>query len=90
MKILLSLILCLLCGCTGVSTVRDAWSFYNTNYDREMSVSTSPDGKPMVSYTIKPKQQAVLSDAQVNELMAHFAEYSAKDGKSVVKPEAAK
>jgi hypothetical protein len=93
-KLLLLACVAALCACSSspdaASPVKDAWSFYNANYDREMSVSTSADGKPQVSYTIKPKQQTVMSDAQVKELMAHFAKLAPQDGKAVVTQEAAK
>lgn len=70
------------------AAVKGAYDFYNDHYDRALSISTTTDGKPQVSYTISPKAApATLTDAQIAQLMAHFATYAAQDGKAVVTPE---
>jgi len=65
--------------------VKSVYDFYNNHYDRSLSISTSTDGKPQVSYTIQPKATpAALTDAQIAQLVEQFARYSARDGKAVV------
>ena len=80
-------------GCTtpAGNAAAEAYNFYNANYDRSLSISTGVDGKPSVNYTIKPKAApAQLTDAQIAELLQHFAEYARRDGKAVVPVEGAK
>ncbi len=76
----------LLAGCSTPAgeAAQTAYSFYNANYDRSLSISTGVDGKPSVNYTITPKAApAQLTDAQIADLLAHFAAYAEKDGKAV-------
>lgn len=69
------------------SAVRSVYDFYNDRYDRSLSISTTTDGKPQVSYTITPKAPPrVLTDAQIAQLVGQFARYSARDGKAVISP----
>jgi len=97
-KFLAALAACaMLAGCATAdkagAVAGKAWDFYNANYDRSLSVSTTTDGKPQVAYTITPRAPAApaatpapsaLTDEQIAALLAHFAQYAAKDGKAVI------
>lgn len=86
MKAVLAFLALALAGCAGGvgNTAKSVYGFYNDRYDRSLSISTTTDGKPQVSYTITPK--AGLSDAQMAQIMAHLAAYAIKDGKAVIPP----
>lgn len=90
----------LLAGCATAeqagAVAGKAWGFYNENYARSLTITPGANGLPQVAYTIsaRPPAAAVspapapsaFTQAQMADLMAHFAQYAIKDGKAVVPP----